>query len=93
MKRYAFLPIATLLAAYPCLPVAAQSVQNIDDCGKARDPARCLGLQQARSACHEKYGRDKRACISAGLPPPDCQNAADPQRCEERSKSQAKSGQ
>ena len=93
MKKCAFLLITTLLAAHPCLPVAAQSVQNIDDCGKARDPTRCLGLEQARSACNEKHGREKRACLSAGLPPPDCQNAADPQRCEERNKPQAKLGQ
>jgi len=88
MKKYAFLLVTGLSTALPCSPVAAQSVQSIDDCGKARDPARCLALQQARFECKEKHGRDKHLCISARLPPPDCKKAVDPLRCEERLKPQ-----
>jgi len=88
MMKYAFLLIAGMSAALPSMPVAAQSVQSIGDCGKARDPARCLALQQARAECREKHGRDKHLCISARLPPPDCRKAVDPLRCEERLKPQ-----
>jgi hypothetical protein len=86
MSKYAFLLFAGLSAALPCPPAAAQSVQSIDDCGKARDPARCRAMQQARAECQDKHGRDRHLCISARLPPPDCRNAADPVRCGERLK-------
>lgn len=88
MRKYAFLLVAGLSAALSSMPVAAQSAQSSGDCGQARDPARCLALQQARAECREKHGRDRRLCISARLPPPDCRKAVDPERCEERLKPQ-----
>lgn len=51
------------------------------DCAKARDPEGCVARQQARAACGDKRGPERRECVRAHLPPPDCAKAAKPARC------------
>jgi len=51
------------------------------DCRLARDPRRCAARLEARAACRDKRGVEKRRCLEALLPPPDCSRAADPARC------------
>jgi len=53
----------------------------VADCAAARDPARCLALQQAHAACRGKRGSAKRQCLKEKLPLPDCSRAPDAQRC------------
>lgn len=54
----------------------------VADCAAARDPVRCLALQQARLACQSQRGVARRKCLREKLPPPDCRQAPDPQRCQ-----------
>jgi hypothetical protein len=61
----------------------------VADCAEARDPLRCLGLQQARAACQSKRGIARRKCLREKLPPPDCRQAPDAQRCQTRQEAQA----
>ena len=64
--------------------VGLRSNLAVADCGQARDPARCLAMQQARKACREKRGADRRQCLREKMPAPDCSQAPDPVRCEAR---------
>jgi len=54
----------------------------VADCAEARDPARCLALQEARQACQSRVGSARRKCLREKQPPPDCTGAPDPQRCQ-----------
>jgi hypothetical protein len=62
------------------LPAFAQPAA--DDCARARDPVRCEARQAALKACSEKRGKEKSACLEAGMPPVDCSKSQNPGRCE-----------
>ena len=78
---------AALILAVAAATPAAQAYLDLGstltgDCRLARDPRRCTARLEARGACRDKRGVEKRRCLAALLPPPDCQRAADPARCE-----------
>ncbi|HWV17233.1 MAG TPA: hypothetical protein VNZ68_01495 [Rhodocyclaceae bacterium] len=54
---------------------------KLADCSKARDPARCEARLQARQACRDKRGDNKRMCMEAYMVSPDCARAEHPRRC------------
>lgn len=54
---------------------------KLADCSKARDPARCEARLQARQACRDKRGDNKRMCMEAYVVSPDCARADHPRRC------------
>jgi hypothetical protein len=54
---------------------------KLSDCGKARDPARCEARIQARQACSDKRGDNKRMCMAAYVVSPDCARSENPKRC------------
>ena len=53
-----------------------------EECRLARDPRRCAARLEARAACRDKRGTEKRRCLAVLLPPPDCQHASDAARCK-----------
>lgn len=83
MNRY--LLAVGLVIALSSLPVAAGTGMTVDgDCAMARDPARCLAMRQARQACKDKRGNERRRCLQEKIPAPDCGQDKDPSRCEAR---------
>ena len=72
--------VALAAGAALALPAFAQS--DTDYCAKARDPARCEARQAALKACADKRGKEKQACLDAGMSPVDCSRAQNPERCE-----------
>ena len=54
---------------------------KLSDCSKARDPARCEARIQARQACSDKRGDNKRMCMDAYMVSPDCARSEHPKRC------------
>ncbi|MDK9703950.1 MAG: hypothetical protein OEL20_12510 [Sulfuritalea sp.] len=72
--------LALAASALLALPAFAQSAA--DYCAKARDPVRCEARQAALKNCADKRGKEKQACLEAGIPPPDCSRAQNPGRCE-----------
>lgn len=76
MKTLLSLVAGLLLGA----PAFAQ--ETVDDCGLARDPARCEARQAALKTCASERGAAKRACLEANMPPVDCAKAENPARCE-----------
>lgn len=59
------------------------------DCGAARDPARCVARQQAQEECQPLRGRARQQCLLNHLPPPDCNASDDPARCRQRQQARA----
>jgi len=62
---------------------------SVMDCGAARDPARCVGRQQAQDACQDLRGRARQQCLLDHLPAPDCSAAEAPTRCQQRQQARA----
>ena len=69
--------------------ISLRSNLAVANCSQARDPARCLAMQEARAACQRQRGAAKRQCLRGKLPAPDCHQAPDPQRCQARLQAQA----
>lgn len=74
--------VASLAAALLSFGALAQPDGTKDGCAKARDPQRCEALQQAREACKDKAGVDKRKCMTEAMPPMDCSKTRNPAKCE-----------
>ena len=72
------LPLALALACFSA-PLFAQGAV---DCSKSRNPERCEVRQQARTACQEKRGAERKRCVQEHMPAPDCAKSASPARCK-----------
>lgn len=86
MMRYLKLACLGLAAIFFNAPALADVMPlpggpKLSDCGKARDPARCEARIQARQACSDKRGDNKRACMAAYAVSPDCARSDNPRRC------------
>lgn len=86
MMRYLKLVCLGLAAFFFNLPAMADVMPlpggpKLSDCGKARDPARCEARIQARQACSDKRGDNKRMCMAAYIVSPDCARSDNPKRC------------
>ena len=60
------------------------------DCSKAPNPETCQAHQafhqQARAACQDKVGPDRRQCMAEQMQSFDCNKAGNPAQCEARKK-------
>ena len=83
---------SALMASILCMPVMAQPGPGMGsrDCMQSANPEACKAHQQARiqarEACKDIAGPNRRQCIAEQMQNFDCGKSGNPQQCEARKK-------